>query len=306
MTVVTGRTSCAAYEQTRVSSARIIALPSGGALHLGGSSCAPPLLLLHGVGGGAWSWRPQWDALCASHLLGVWEARGHGAAAQVADAGLADYYADAREALAAIAGDAQRAAIVVGHSMGGLLAIALACDVPASVAGLFLIDPVYATGDGEYGHFSATTGRIAQVLCAPLLRSFERDGRLSRAMSRWIFERSFVDRARMENAWRDQRTQIPIEYPRMLRESFVGPEGFTPRDFADEVAVPTSILQGGAERPRFPRLVDTLRARLGARFSYESIPGGHYLQLDSPRAVNERLERFAASYAPAVMGRQPA
>ena len=30
-------------------------------------------------GGGAWSWRPQRDAFCATHRLFVWEARGHGA-----------------------------------------------------------------------------------------------------------------------------------------------------------------------------------------------------------------------------------
>lgn len=280
------------------------ALRSGGALHLDGPPAAPPILFLHGVGGGAWSWRPQRAALAADHHVAVWEARGHGAAARIEDAGLADYYADAREALAALTGAARRPAFVVGHSMGGLLAIALACDFAASVQGLFLIDPVYASGEREaYGHFPPAAGRVARVLCAPLLRSFERDGRMSRTISRWIFERAFEDRARMETAWRDQREQVPLEYPRMLRESFTGPAGFALRDFAREIAAPAFVLEGtsGAGKPRFPQLVGTLRERLGARFAYESIPGGHYLQLDRPAEVNERLRRFVAAYAGAAV-----
>ena len=187
-------------------------LPSGGALHVAGPLEGMPLLLLHGVGGGAWSWRPQREALAPHCRLSVWEARGHGAAAPVADAGLADYYADAREALAAVVDEARRPALVAGHSMGGLLAIALACDLPQQVAGLFLIDPVYASGDGAaYGHFAPAVGRVARTLCTPLLRSFEHDGRLSRAVARWVFTRAFDDRERMEAAWVDQRSQIPVE-----------------------------------------------------------------------------------------------
>lgn len=271
-------------------------LPGGGALHAEGLTDGTPLLLLHGVGGGAWSWRPQREALAPSHRLFVWEARGHGAAAPVSDAGLADYYVDARQALDAVTAQTGRAAIVAGHSMGGLLAIALACDDAPSVRGLFLVDPVYATGDGAaYGHFGPAMGRVALLLCTPVLQSIERDGPMSRAISRWIFTRAFANRDRMEAAWPDQRTQVPVEYPRMLREAFGRPDGFALRDFAAEISQPTFVLEGSAARggPRFPELVTTLRERLGARFFNEIISGAHYLQLDEPDAVTERLARFA-------------
>lgn len=275
-------------------------LRSGGALHLDGPATGAPVLFLHGVGGAAWSWQPQRDALAGRQRVYVWEARGHGSASRVNDAGLADYYVDAKEALAGAGDDARRPVFIAGHSMGGLLAIALAADFPTQVAGLFLIDPVYADGTGDsYGHFPPIAGSIARALCTPLLRSFERDGRMSRAISRWVFEHAFEDRARMEAAWLEQRTQIPVEYPRMLRESFVRPIGFELRDFAAEIAVPVFLLEcerdGG--RPRFPQLVTALRERLGSRFEHEALAGGHYLQLDRPDAVNERLERFVAAYA---------
>jgi len=270
-------------------------LPGGAALYEEGVAGGSPILLLHGVGGGAWSWRPQRAALAASHRLYVWEARGHGAASRVDDAGLADYYVDARQALDAVAAGTGRPAILVGHSMGGLLAIALACDVPASVRGLFLVDPVYADGAAGYGHFGPAAGRVAQFLCAPVLQSIERDGAMSRAISRWMFARAFANRARMEAAWPDQRAQVPLEYPRMLREAFGRPEGFALRNFAGEISQPTFLLEGslGGEGARFPELVAALRERLGPRFFSETIGGGHYLQLDEPEAVNERLARFA-------------
>jgi len=272
-------------------------LPSGGALHETGTSDGVPVLFLHGVGGGAWSWRDQCATFETTHRLFTWEARGHGGAARVCDAGLADYYVDAREALAEVTRRSNGPAFLVAHSMGGLLAVSLACDEAAQVKGLFLIDPVYSSGE-DYGHFSPAVGRAALFLCSPLLRSFERNGRVSRALSRWMFVRSFEDRARMEDAWRDQRRQIPIEYPRMLRESFGTPSGFELRDFALEIEQPTYLLEGsaGKAKPRFPELVATLERRLGAKFTSEAISGGHYLQADRPAEVNRRIGRFLETY----------
>jgi pimeloyl-ACP methyl ester carboxylesterase len=258
------------------------------------------MLFLHGVGGGAWSWRPQRAAFAVDHRVFVWEARGHGDAQPVDDAGLSDYYVDANEALATVAELTHQPAIVVAHSMGGLLAVALACDRPADVRGLFLIDPVYATGDGDaYGHFGPTAGRLALFLCSPLLRSIAHDGSMSRFISRQMFARVFDDRGRMEAAWTDQRRQIPVEYPRMLREAFGTPSGFTLRDFASEITQPTVVCEcaAGGKGGRFPELVDALDARLGPAFAHEIIAGRHYLQLDNFEAVNERLRAFSASLA---------
>ena len=86
-----------------------------------------PLLLLHGFAGGAWYWEP-WQHVLAelgypSFALNL---RGHYDSRPVADFGrvsLADYVADAREAAAAIGRP-----VVIGHSMGGLLAQALAAE----------------------------------------------------------------------------------------------------------------------------------------------------------------------------------
>jgi pimeloyl-ACP methyl ester carboxylesterase len=276
----------------------LFALRSGGAVHRSGPREGPPVLFLHGVGGAAWSWRPQRDALAAAHRVFVWEARGHGAAAAVTDAGLSDYYADAQEALAAVIEQAGRPPIVVAHSMGGLLAFALARAQPDAVRGLFLVDPVYATGE-EYGHFSPRTGAVARFLCTPLLHSFAHGGALSRIVARWVFARSFENRARMEAAWAEQRRQMPFEYPRMLNESFGKPVGFELCDFAASIVAPVELLEGTPVpgRMRFSQLIARLTERLGPDFRHEVIPGGHYLQLDRPDEVNARLTQFVERYA---------
>ncbi len=273
-------------------------LPSGGAVHVEGAPNADPILFLHGAGGGAWSWKPQRAALGASWRLFVWEARGHGSAARVADAGLADYYVDAREAMAAVIDLVRRPAFVVGHSMGALLSMALACDVGAAVKGLFLIDPVYFTRNGERGILPAALMPLARVAAGPLLRSYQKNGAISRRLTRWLFERAFADRERMEAAWPDQRAQVPFEYPQFLREALGAPSGFALRDFGAELAEPTFLIEhtrSGGE-PRFPQLVATLGGRLGPNFHHEAIVGGHNLQLDRPDAVNEYLRQFLARY----------
>jgi len=254
--------------------------------------------LLHGVGGAAWSWKPQRAALAARFAVYTWEGRGHGQAARVADAGLADYWQDALEAIDALRARGATPATVVGHSMGGLLAMRLATHVPAAVESVVLVDPVYAP-DGSAGHVPGAAGKFAAAAFRPLFHQVATNGPIARAMSRWVFINSFENRDLMEAAWRDQQTQIPVEYPRMLREAFTGPTGIEIGDDASAIDVPTLVLEGssGRKAPRFPGLVRTLRDRLAERFRYETIPGGHYLQLDAPEMVNALLLGWRAPAA---------
>ena len=275
-------------------------LPSGGALHVhnAGTSRHPPLLFLHGVGGAAWSWGPQVAALSAEFACFVWEGRGHGAARATADAGLGDFYIDAREALAYVSEVTRQPAVLVGHSMGGLIALALTCEAPAEVCATFLVDPVYSDGNGDR-HVTIPKPLIALVrlALAPIVRSYQRDGKLSRAISRRIFKLAFEDPEAMERAWVLQRTQIPVEYPQMIYEAFEGVANFPFRPFADEVGVPTYLLEvsskSWAKKQRFEQLAQRLRTRLGESVTYDVVKGGHYLQLDRPQEVTARLAAFA-------------
>jgi len=275
-------------------------LPAGGALHIHQPAVAqyPPLLFLHGVGGGAWSWGPQVAALSSEFACFVWEGRGHGVAPPTTDAGLGDFYIDAREALAFVFQTTGEPAIVVGHSMGGLIALALACAAPGEVGAVFLIDPVYSDGNGDrHVMIPEPLLSLVRLAISPVVRSYQRDGWLSRVISRRIFELAFVDRAAMERSWPLQRTQIPVEYPKMICEAFEGVANFPFRPFADEVGVPTYLIEASSEswakKPRFGQLAERLRTRLGEAVTYDVVKGGHYLQLDRPQEVTGRLAAFA-------------
>lgn len=279
----------------------IRSLPSGGALHTPEVQRRTPLLFLHGVGGGAWSCQPQHIELTSEFGCFSCETRGHGAAKPVADAGLADAYHDASEALRSAHELSGQRVVLAGHSMGGLIALALACDHPTLVRGVFLVDPVYAEHGAPPQVLPWLVLKLVRLLMSGLVRSYLRNGPVSRALSRLVFTKAFTDRAAMERAWQAQRTQIPLEHPRMLYESFEGVTGFPFRAFADVVEVPIYLLEAASKRPsRFAALAERLRTRLGDRFTYAAVTGGHYLQLDRPAEVTKQLADFVRSLDPST------
>ncbi len=157
--------------------------------------------------------------------------------------------------------------------MGGLIALALAAEYPAEVRGLVLVDPVYAPDGGT--HLQGRSARVARL----------------------VFAAAFDDRDCRSRAWARQRTQVPVEYPKMIYEAFEGPTHFPNRAFAREIDVPTLLFEPDApKRPRFPTLVAELE-RLGDRFTYFVLDGGHYLQLDRSAArLSASVARFVARW----------
>ncbi|MGE5475654.1 MAG: alpha/beta hydrolase [Bacteroidales bacterium] len=123
-------------------------------LSAGQPSARPPLLFVHGSFCGAWVWAehflPYFAAAgwqCAAVSL-----RGHGGSGgpdELDGFGLADYVADVQEA----AGAFDRPPVLVGHSLGGMIAQRAACRM--RVAGLALLASVGPGGIGSaFTHMS--------------------------------------------------------------------------------------------------------------------------------------------------------
>jgi hypothetical protein len=120
---------------------------------------------------------------------------------------------------------------------------------------------------------------------------------IARAIGRMVFVRSFEDRACMERAWMRQRTQVPVEYPKMMYEAFDGTAGFPNRAFAREFTMPTLLLEPTSTAPRFPTLYADLE-KLGDRFTHLAVDGGHYLQLDrTSELVSSALREFVTRWS---------
>lgn len=108
-----------------------------------GAEDAPPVVLLHGIGSRAESWLPVADGLGREFRAIALDLRGHGHSAKP-DAGylLPDYAADLDAALDAL--DLERP-LVVGHSLGALVALTGAAGNPGRMGRVVVEDPPLRT-----------------------------------------------------------------------------------------------------------------------------------------------------------------
>lgn len=108
---------------------------------------AEPILFLHGVSLSRDTWEEIAQRLSSGYRVWTLDFRGHGHSDRASSYKLADYVSDAETALAAIG----RPAIVVGHSLGGLVAGVLAQTPHPKVRAIFLEDPPWYLGEaGEW------------------------------------------------------------------------------------------------------------------------------------------------------------
>jgi pimeloyl-ACP methyl ester carboxylesterase len=130
-------------------------------LYAGGAGS--PVVLLHGLGGAASNWVEVTEELAASHRVLALDLPGHGGSeAPPRGAGL-PWFADA--VAVGLRDEGVERAIVVGHSLGGQIALHLAVRHPDLVGGLLLAAPA--------GIRSGT--RVVQVIVAAA--TFVRPGR---------------------------------------------------------------------------------------------------------------------------------
>jgi pimeloyl-ACP methyl ester carboxylesterase len=110
-----------------------------------GPADAQPILFLHGISLSRDTWLETVQRFAATH--GVWtlDFRGHGHSDKAGSYQLEDYQSDAEIVLAAI----ERPAIVVGHSLGGLVAGSLAQSTHPKVRAVVLVDPPWYLGHRE-------------------------------------------------------------------------------------------------------------------------------------------------------------
>lgn len=98
----------------------------------------PPLVLIHGLGSDMRVWSENLAALSARHRVVAFDLLGFGRSDKPAGVhALADHVACVRELIDGLGG----AAILVGHSMGGQIALRAALSYPERVLGLVLAAP---------------------------------------------------------------------------------------------------------------------------------------------------------------------
>jgi pimeloyl-ACP methyl ester carboxylesterase len=133
--------SCSVAERQRPAEAFVIGSAGRVFVDDGGTGPRAPVILIHSLAGNSGQWRPQLDHLRQTRRAIALDLRGHGRSDPPGDGGYApaDYAADVLRVMDALG---IRRAVVIGHSLGGGVAVALAGLAPSRVAGLFFVDPI--------------------------------------------------------------------------------------------------------------------------------------------------------------------
>ena len=97
----------------------------------------PAVLILHGLFGSGSNWRSVARALAPQHRVLSVDLRNHGASPWADSMGYADMAADV---LALMQAQGLQRPVLVGHSMGGKTAMALALQQPSAISGLVVVD----------------------------------------------------------------------------------------------------------------------------------------------------------------------
>ncbi|HEX3730883.1 MAG TPA: alpha/beta fold hydrolase [Opitutaceae bacterium] len=120
---------------------------------LGGEG-KPPLVILHGILGSSRNWQTAGRDLAERHHVLALDLRNHGASPHAAEAG---YEAMAGDVLAWLEARRLPRIALLGHSMGGKVAMLLACRRPGLVERLVVVDiaPKSYAGAGRHREFAA-------------------------------------------------------------------------------------------------------------------------------------------------------
>ena len=170
------------------------------------TSDALPLVLLHGIGSGAASWVQQLEALGASRRVLAWDAPGYGESTPVAAASPAatDYVNVLYEWLEKLGIER---CVLVGHSLGAIIAGSFAAMHPQRVAGLLLLSPA-----GGYGAASAEVRETKRDQRLAMLNELGPQG-LAEKRSANMLSAHASDEARAWVRWNMSRV-IPHGYAR--------------------------------------------------------------------------------------------
>jgi len=223
------------------------------------------------------SWVRQLEALSGSLCLVALDLPGHGESAPVQAASLADHAAVAAELIGALA---MRPAVIVGHSLGGSIAIELAARRPDLVRGLVLIASCVALplvdSMGE---------RLVALLPGPLRRMF---------FFSLVKKVLFAPDASADAVAITMR-ELRACMPETLADDVRMARAMDLTGAASRLDVPTLVLTGSRDRLTTSALAVRLSALIrGSRLRIAD-GAGHMLPLEAPVWVNREIVNFVES-----------
>lgn len=234
-----------------------------------------PVVLLHGAGGIHLSWPPEVRRMKRAQVYAL-DLPGHGRSNQ--SGGLQDISNHARAVVEWVHAIDLPAAVFVGHSMGGAIALTLALDFSEHVAGL---------------------GLVATAANLPVNPSL-----LDDAFHPITFQKAIANIVEWSFSSQASKRLVELVYQRMLetRPSVLysdlrACDRFDVRERVKLIEKPTVIICGSDDRMTPLRNSQFLSVTI-PRSSIKVINGaGHMVMLEQPAAVTQSLVEFIHSLA---------
>lgn len=249
-----------------------------------GHAGRPALVLLHGIGGGKAQWAAQLDGLAVLGWRAVaWDMPGYGESAPPAEvfsfAALAESLVRLLEALAI------ERAVLVGHSMGGMVALETTGLAPGRIAGLVLACTSAAFGKPD----GAWQQQFIDERVAPLDAGLGMATVAARQVPRMMA-------AAAPATAREQAIAIMSAVPETTyRAALAALARFDRRDVLPLIDVPTLVLAAADDAQAPAAVMEKMASRIaGAEFAVLR-DCGHLANLEQPvlftAAVLEFLQR---------------
>lgn len=238
------------------------------------AGAGPRVVLLHGVGLRAEAWGAQIDALVSSGFeVCAPDMPGHGQSAGPMPTTLAGY-------AARLAPCVDRPCLVVGHSMGAMLALHLAAALEPNVRGIACLNAVYDRSD---------TAREAVVARAAALEG-KAMADPTRTLQRWFDDTDCPERAACDQ-W--LREVSPAGYKAAYS---VFASATDPSDAALSGIGTPALFLTGAEDPNSTPAMSAALAQKVPNGRADAIPlAAHMLPMTHPEAVNDALVALATA-----------
>ncbi len=248
--------------------------------HLRWGATGPWVVLLHGIGGGRGGWDSTGAALAGAgcRALAV-DLPGYGASPPVEPFDLTGFAAAVLRLLDAV--DAERA-VLVGHSMGGMVAQELAARSPGRLQALVLVgtSPAFGRPDGDWQR------EFVRARCAPLDAGLGMAGLAAQLVPTLVAPGLPADRLAAAQAL---MAGVPEHTYRRTLAALVG---FDRRADLARIAVPTLVVTGEHDRTAPPDVAQRMAARIAASACTIVAGAGHLLPLERPEAFNRVLLAF--------------
>lgn len=231
----------------------------------------PSLLLLHGAGGTHRHWGEQLQALRGATVLAL-DLPGHGRSTGRGRQTIGEYANLVAEFMAPF-----ESPIIVGHSMGGAIALELALRYRDRLGGLVLV------GTGA-------RLRVMPTFLEGLREEFESTVDL-------IWRYAYGPSASEEMIRLGQEEMLAIG-PEVLRGDLLACDRFDVMDRLDEIRLPTLVICGEEDR---------MTPLKYSRFLVDHIPGarlvtipeaGHMVMLEKPQETTEAIAAFSSGVPP--------